>query len=162
MKTKLLLLALAPFCMAEETIITGTVQSKCVINVDTTGVYGNPTVDKLSTAVADGGVQPVIRYDVVAGNSYLARITTPLDFSSSPILNDVVNWTGSTSVKEVSDAAMSDYDTNKIEYNSTSEFDLHTAGSVWFKVDSTAEYGYGKALPSGTYTSIVQADCIAK
>lgn len=156
------MLLLSSFCFAEETIITGTVQSKCIINVDTKGVYGNPTIDKLSTNTNDGGVQPVIRYDVVVGNSYLAKVTTPVSFSSSPVLTDVVNWDGTVTVKEVSDAAMSDYETNKIEYNSTSEFDLHTAGSVWFKVDSTAEYGYGKALPSGTYTSIVQADCIAK
>lgn len=153
MKTRYLLLLVAPFCVAEEAVITGNVQSKCVINVDTYGVYGNPTVDKLSTAPADGGINPVIRFDVAVGNSYTARLTTPTDFSSSPTLTDVVNWTGSTSVKEVSDAAMSDYDTNKVEYNATSEFDLHTAGSVWFKVDSTAEYGYGKALPGGTYTA---------
>ena len=161
MKIKYLLLLVAPLCMADEAVITGNVQSKCVINVDSTGVYGNPTVDKLSTTPADGGVNPVIRFDVAVGNSYTARLTTPTDFSSSPVLNDVVNWTGATSVKEFSDAAMSDIDSNKVEYNSTSEFDLHTAGTIWFKVDSTAEYGYGKALPGGTYTAIVQADCIA-
>lgn len=162
MNVKYLLLLVAPLCVADEAVITGNVQSKCVINVDTYGVYGNPTVDKLSTAAADGGVNPIIRFDIAVGNSYTARLTTPTDFSSSPVLNDVVNWTGSTSVKEFSDAAMSDIDSGKVEYNATSEFDLHTAGSIWFKVDSKAEYGYGKALPGGTYTAIVQADCIAK
>lgn len=162
MKIKYVLLVFAPIVCAEEVIITGNVQSKCVINVDVAGVYGNPTVDKLSTAPADGGVLPVIRYDVVVGNTYNAHISYPIDFSSSPNLNDVVNWSGDVSVKEFSDAAMSDIDSNKISFNNTKEFDLHTAGSIWFKVDSVAEYGYGKALPSGTYTSIVQADCIAK
>lgn len=157
----LFLLFTAPLCLAEEAIITGNVQSKCVINVDTVGVYGNPTVDKLSTAPADGGVQPIIRYDVAVGNTYTARLTTPTEFSSSPVLTDVVNWTGQTSVQEFSDAAMSDIDSNKVEYNATSEYNLHTAGSIWFKVDSTAEYGYGKALSGGTYTAVVQADCIA-
>jgi hypothetical protein len=148
--------------MAEDVVITGNVQSKCVINTDVAGVYGNPTADKLSTAPADGGVIPVVRYDVSLADAYTARITTPTSFSTSPALSDSVTWTGSTSVLEVSDAAMSDYDTNKVEYDATTEYDLHTAGTTWFKMTSTAEYGYGKALPSGTYRAIVQAECIAK
>lgn len=142
--------------------ITGNVQSKCIINSDVLGVYGNPTADKLSTDQADGGVQPIIRYDVSLAGSYIAKITTPTSFSTSPSLSDVVNWNGSASVSSVSDAAMSDYDSNKVVYDATSEFDLHTAGSTWFKVSSTATYGYNKAFPGGTYRSIVLAECISK
>lgn len=156
------LLCTVSLASAEDVVITGNVQSKCVINTDVAGVYGNPTADKLSTAPADGGVIPVVRYDVSLADAYTARITTPTSFSTSPALSDTVTWTGSTSVQEVSDAAMSDYDTNKVEYDATTEYDLHTAGTTWFKMTSTAEYGYGKALPSGTYRAVVQAECIAK
>lgn len=162
MKYLALLALVSTTVVASETVITGNVQSKCVIHTDTAGVYGNPTADKLSTAVADGGVQPVIRYDVALGGAYTAKVTTPTSFSTSPSLSDNVAWTGSTSVKEVSDAAMADYDANKVTYDATTEFDMHTAGSTWFKVDSTAEYGYGKALPGGTYRAVVLAECIAK
>jgi len=156
------LVCLSAPTMAEDVVITGNVQSKCVINTDTAGVYGNPTADKLSTAPADGGVVPVVRYDVSLANAYTAKITTPTSFSTSPSLNDTVAWTGATSVLEMSDAAMSDYDTNKVIYDSTTEYDLHTAGSTWFKMDSTAEYGVNKAFPGGTYRAVVQAECIAK
>ena len=163
---KIALLVVAVICAtvvgAAEVPIEGNVQSKCVINTDIVGVYGNPTPDKLSTAAADGGVLPVVRYDVSLADAYVARITTPTSFSTSPSLNDVVNWTGSTSVKEVSVAAMADYETTKIVYGPTTEFNLHTAGSTWFKVNSTAAYGVGKALPGGTYRAVVNAECIAK
>lgn len=155
-------LTLATFATAEESIIEGNVQSKCVINTDVNGVYGNPTPSKLSTAPADGGVQPIIRFDVAVADYYIARITTPTSFSTSPTLNDVVNWTGSTVVGEVSDAGMSAYETAKVTYDSTTEFDLTIAGSTWFNVVSTAEYGFNKAFPGGTYRAIVQAECIAK
>lgn len=147
---------------AEEVPIVGNVQSKCVINIDTTGVYGNPTADKLSTTRADGGIEPIIRYDVSLADAYKAKVTHPNSFSTSPSLDDVVNWSGSTSVSEVSDAAMSGYDAAKVEFNNVTEFDLTEAGSTWFKVSSTAEYGFGKAFPGGEYRSIVQAECIAK
>jgi hypothetical protein len=138
------------------------VQSKCIINTDIAGVYGNPTASKLSTARADGGIMPIIRYDVSLADAYEAKITTPTSFSSSPSLNDTLTWTGSTSVKEMSDAAMADYETNKVEYNDTTEYSLHTAGTTWFEVSSTVEYGYDKALPGGTYRAVVLAECIAK
>lgn len=154
--------ALASVAAAQEAVIEGNVQSKCVINTDVQGVYGNPTPDKLSTVPADGGVEPVIRFDVAVADYYLARIVTPTSFSESPTLTDVVNWTGSTSVGEVSDAGMSGYDAAKVEYDATTEFDLTIAGSTWFKVTSTAEYGFGKAFPGGTYRTIVFAECIAK
>jgi hypothetical protein len=57
---------------------------------------------------------------------------------------------------------MSAYDTNKVTYDATSEFDLTIAGSTWFNVVSTAAYGFNKALPGGTYRAVVQAECIAK
>jgi hypothetical protein len=155
-------LLLSVSASAEEAVIEGNVLSKCIINTDVNGVYGNPSPDKLSTATSDGGVQSVIRYDVALADSYIARVITPTSFSTSPVLNDVVYWAGSTSVGEVSDATMSAYDTNKVTYEATTEFDLTVAGSTWFNVTSVAEYGYNRALPGGTYRAIVQAECIAK
>jgi hypothetical protein len=163
LKVLALVLTLTPaLAYAENTAIVGNVQSKCIINTDVAGVYGNPTADKLSTTRADGGVKPVIRYDVSLADAYIAKITTPTAFSSSPSLSDTVAWTGSTSVKEFSVAAMADYEQNKVEYDSTSEYSLHTVGTTWFEISSTAKYGYGKAFPGGTYRALVVAECIAK
>ena len=91
-------------------------------------------------------------------------MTTPNSFSSSPTLDDVVEWTSSTSVGETSDAGMSAFETNKVTYNNghSTEFDLTIAGSVWFNVSSVAEYGYGKAFPAGNYTALITAECIAQ
>jgi hypothetical protein len=147
--------------IAEDVNITGTVESKCLVTTDTVGIYGNPTPNILSTDGADGGVEPIVRYDVIIADYYKARITHPNSFSESPSLNDVVTWTGSTSVAEVSDAGMSAYDTDKIEYNNVTEVDLSIAGSTWFKVASEADYGYDKAFPAGTYRTVVSAECIA-
>jgi hypothetical protein len=142
--------------------ITGTVASKCVIVTDTAGIYGNPTSNKLSTDPADGGVVPIIRYDIIEADSYKAQISWPQEFTTSPVLNDVVNWTGSTEVFEISDAEMSLFETNKVEWNNVTEFDLTIGGSVWFKVNSTADYGYDKSFPGGIYRAAVLAECIAK
>lgn len=158
----LLLIVTPAMAYAEGTTITGTVQSKCQINTDVAGVYGNPTASKLSTARADGGVEPIIRYDVSLADAYIARIVTPTDFSTSPSLNDTLAWTGSVTVKEVSETAMADYEANKVTYDSTTDYNLHTAGTTWFQVSSAVEYGYGKAFPGGTYRSVVVAECIAK
>ncbi|MGB2376142.1 MAG: hypothetical protein ACPH55_00490 [Luminiphilus sp.] len=147
--------------LAEEAIITGNVESKCVINTDVNGVYGNPSSGTLSTLPADGGIMPIIRYDVALGDAYTAKITAPNGFSTSPSLSDVVSWTGDVEVNEVSDTAMADYETNKVQYEYTTEFDMHTAGTTWFKITSKAEYGYGKVYPQGTYRAIVMAECIA-
>lgn len=155
------LLALPMMAISEDVPITGRVTPKCVIYTETPGVYGNPTPSKLSTASADGGVQPIIRYDVVQAGYYKAIITVPNSFSSSPTLSDVVNWTGSVDVSRVTDAAMSAYSTSKLEYNNTTEITLTVPGSVWFKADSKAEYGYNKAFPAGDYRAIVTASCIA-
>ena len=157
--TALTVLALP--AIAEEAVITGNIESKCVINTDINGVYGNPVAGTLSTLPADGGVMPIIRYDVALGEAYTARVIAPNSFSTSPALDDVVIWTADVEVNEVSDTAMSDYETDKIQYEYTTEFDLHTAGSTWFKVTSKAEYGYGRSLPGGQYRAIVMAECIA-
>lgn len=161
---KLAIMALAFTAMsieAEEAVITGNIESKCVINTDINGVYGNPVAGTLSTLPTDGGVMPIIRYDVALGDAYTAKITAPSSFSTSPTLNDVVNWTAEVEVSEVSDTAMADYETDKVEYEYTTEFDMHTAGTTWFKVTSKAEYGYGKSFPGGQYRAIVLAECIA-
>ena len=147
--------------IAEDVTITGTVASKCVITTDTVGIYGNPTPSELSTAPADGGVLPIVRYDLLQANFYKARITYPEAFSESPALSDVVTWTGDVTVAEVTDAGMSAYDAAKVEFNNVTEVDLTIAGSTWFQVESTADYGVGKAFPAGTYRAVVSADCIA-
>jgi hypothetical protein len=144
-----------------EVPVTGTVESKCLITTDTIGIYGNPSPSVLSTAQADGGVNPIIRFDVLQASFYKARIVHPNGFSESPALNDTVTWTGETSVAEVSDAQMSAYDNNKIEFDNVTEVDLSIAGSTWFKVESEAVYGVGKAFPAGTYRTVVGAECIA-
>lgn len=142
--------------------ITGTVQSKCVVTTDTNGIFGNPSPSVLSTAPADGGVQPIVRYDVVRADYYKAFITYPNAFSESPALTDVVNWTGDVTVAEVTDALMSAYDNDKIQYDNVTEVSLSVAGSTWFTVESQADYGFDKALPAGTYRAVVQAECIAQ
>jgi hypothetical protein len=57
-------LGVATQAYATNTPITGNVESKCSIYTDRPGVYGNPTPDELNTAPADGGVHPVVRFDV--------------------------------------------------------------------------------------------------
>lgn len=155
------LLAIPLLSVAQDVPITGTVSSKCIIYTETPGVYGNPSPNVLSTLPADGGVQPVIRYDVLQSGYYKAVITTPNNFSSSPTLPDNVTWTGSVDVSRVTDAAMSAYSTNRVVYGNTTEIVLSVPGSVWFKAESKAEYGYNKAFPAGTYRAMVTASCIA-
>ena len=146
---------------AAQTEISGTVDSKCIIVSETSGVYGNPSPNLLTTDPTNGGVKPIIRYDVISADFYKAKITYPNSFSASPSLDDVVNWDGGVTVSEVSDAGMSAYDNDKIEYNNVTEIDLTIAGSTWFKVASTANYGYDKAFPAGQYRAVVTAECIA-
>ena len=168
MKMKKLLLipalAVAASTAGADIPITGFIESKCVIQSDTPGRFGNPTVDKLSTKAADGGVMPIIRYDIITASKYKAVITTPTNFSASPSLSDTIDWTSTTIAGQMSDAAMSVFNTNKAIYNNghTTEFDLVKAGSVWFNVTSEAEYGVGKSFPSGNYTALIVAECIAK
>ena len=166
MKNKLIVLAAimaAPVLATATTPISGTVASKCVVVTDTDGVYGNPSATKLSTSASDGGVLPIIRYDIITASAYNARITTPISFSSSPALgSETVTWTGSTVANQMSDACMSVFNTNKVVYNNSSEFPLTIAGSVWFDVSSVATYGYNKAFPAGSYSAVVTAECIAQ
>lgn len=146
---------------AAEVPIRGVISSKCVINTDTVGIYGNPTPGTLSTAVADGGAPAVIRYDVVQAGYYKATITVPNAFTSSPSLSDSVTWAGGVTVSRVTDPAMSAYTTNKRVYNNITEIDLSVPGTVWFAATSKAEYGFDKSFPAGEYRAIVLAECIA-
>lgn len=162
MLKKALVLACLPLvAVAEDAPIYGSVESKCVITTDTPGVYGNPSPSVLSTAPADGGVEPIVRYDVLVADYYKATISVPSDFSTAPALSDSVTWSGDVTVGEVSDTAMSGYDTAKRLYNNITEYDLTVAGSTWFKVSSSATYGFDKSFPAGDYTAIVEAECIA-
>lgn len=160
-KSLLLTLALCFSAQAAEVPIRGMVTSKCVINTDTPGVYGNPAPGQLSTDRADGGITPIIRYDVVEAGFYKALITVPGTFTSSPALTDSVTWTGSVAVSKVTDAGMSAYTANKRVYNNTTEIDLSLPGTVWFSATSKAQYGYNKSFPAGEYKAVVLAECIA-
>lgn len=148
---------------AAEVPITGSVESRCVITTDTPGFYGNPNAYTLTTTPADGGVKPVVRFDVTLANAYYAQITTPTSFDSSPSLNDTVTWTGSTTVSAVSDATgMAGYETAKTTFGSTTQYDLTATGSTWFESSSTATNGGSKAFPGGNYVANVEAVCVAK
>jgi len=143
--------------------ISGTVQSRCVITTDTPGTYGNPNAYTLTTAASDGGVQPIVRYDVTLADAYYAQITTPTSFATSPSLSDTVTWTGSTEVSSVSDATnMAGYEAAKTTFGQTTQFDLTATGSTWFKSTSVATYGGNKAFPGGNYSATVEAVCVAK
>ena len=120
MKKPLIILAalLTVPAVSATTPISGMVASKCIVTTDTDGVYGNPSATKLSTASSDGGVLPIIRYDIITASAYNAKITTPMSFSSSPALgSETVTWTGSTVANQMSDAGMSVFNTNKVVYN---------------------------------------------
>lgn len=154
--------AIASSSLAAETPITGNVSSKCSIYTDVAGVYGNPNPDELSTLPADGGVMPVLRYDVSIANYYTAKIAYPIEFTTSPSLTDSLTWTGQVEVATMSDATgMADYETNKVTYDNVTEYDLTAAGSTWFKVTSGVTYGVDKSLPGGEYKAVVTALCVA-
>ena len=152
---------LAGLAGAESVPITGSVSSKCSIYTDTAGVYGNPTPDALSTDPVDGGVFPVVRYDVTAADYYTAKISWPQEFATSPTLTDALNWDGEVTVSSTSDALMSGYEAAKVEYNNVTEYDLSVAGSTWFQIDSEVTYGFGKSFPGGEYSANITAECIA-
>lgn len=157
------ILATATFANAEEIPINGVVQSKCIIQTDVAGSFGNPNAYTLSTAPADGGEPAVVRFDVTLADAYYAEITAPTEFSSSPTLPDTVTWTGDTEVKAVSDATgMGTYEQDKVEIGMMDRYDLTATGSTWFKTSATATMGGSKAFPGGNYTALVQAECIAK
>lgn len=146
-----------------QTEINGTVQSRCIIQTDNPGTYANPNAYTLTTAPADGGEVARIRVDVSLADAYYVAITAPEEFSSSPALPDQVTFSGDTEVDAVSDATgMGSYETNKTELGMTDRYDLTATGSTWFKTSSLAAMGGSKAFPGGNYTSIVEAECIAK
>lgn len=157
-------LMLVPFAtIAAEVPITGTVESRCIIETDRAGFFGNPNAYTLSTAIADGGQPATVRFDITLADAYFADITPPTDFSSAPNLPDQVTWTGSVSVKSVSDATgMGTYETDKVEIGDTDRYDLTATGSTWFNIDATATMGGNKAYAGGTYTAMAEASCIAK
>jgi len=157
-----LLLTSTAAVLAAEAPISGNVQTRCLITTDTNGVFGNPTPSKLSTASADGGVVPVVRYDVTLADSYLAKVTTPTSFTSNPSLVDSVTWTGSTTVTNTTDVGMAGYEAAKVVYGSTTQYDLTIAGSTWFSSEAAAVYGVSKSFPGGSYTAVIVAECIAK
>lgn len=154
-------LLLATTAFAEESPIEGSVSSKCSIYTDVAGVYGNPNPNELSTTAADGGVEPIIRYDVSIADYYTAKISWPTAFTSSPSLTDSLTWDGEVTVSSTSDAGMSGYEAAKVEYDNHTEYALTVAGSTWFAVSSNVTYGVDKALPGGTYKANVVALCVA-
>jgi hypothetical protein len=166
LKKASIIIAMSLFTLSAQAVdvpISGTVQSRCVITTDTPGTYGNPNAYTLTTSSSDGGVQPIVRYDVTLADAYYAQITTPTSFSSSPSLTDTVTWTGSTEVSSVSDATnMAGYESAKTTFGQTTQFDLTATGSTWFKSTSVATNGGNKAFPGGNYSSTVEAVCVAK
>jgi len=161
--TTTLLSMAASTAFAQNTPITGVVESRCIIQTDMSGTYGNPNAYTLTTTPADGGEMPVIRIDVSLADAYYVSITPPQEFSSSPSLPDQVTWVGDTEVLTVSDATgMGNYETDKVELGLTDRYDLTATGSTWFKTSSTATMGGNKAFPGGNYTALVTAECIAK
>jgi len=153
----------ALYANAAEVPINGTVQSRCIITTDTTGVYANPNAYTLTTDPTSGGQLPIVRFDVTLADAYYAEITAPSEFSTSPTLPDVVTWTGDTEVSAMSDATgMGSYETNKVELGMTDKYDLTATGSTWFKTSSTAVLGGNRAYPGGNYTALVEASCIAQ
>ena len=148
---------------ANEAPINGVVQSRCIIQTDSAGTFGNPNAYTLTTASADGGEEAVIRVDVSLADAYYVSITAPQDFSSSPALPDQVTFDGDTTVKAVSDATgMGSYETSKVELGMTDRYDLTATGSTWFATSSIAIMGGSKSFPGGNYTAMVFAECIAQ
>ena len=143
--------------------INGTVQSRCIITTDTSGVYANPNAYTLTTDPASGGQLPVVRVDVTLADAYYVEITAPNQFSSSPSLPDIVTFTGDTEVSAMSDSTgMGSYEANKVELGMTDKYELTATGSTWFKTSSEATMGGNKSFPGGNYTALVEAECIAK
>ena len=150
--------------LAENIDITGTVQSRCTVNVDTPGAYGNPNAYTLTTAPASAGQEPIVRFDVSLANAYKAEVSYPTSFSSSPSLSDTVAWTGAVTVAQTSTSDMSGYQAASSIAGSKRTYALTVAGTTWFKSTSIATYGGGqaKAFPGGAYKSYLLASCVAQ
>ncbi len=148
------------------TNINGNVESRCTVNTDTVGYYGNPNAYTLTTLPASAGQVPVVRIDTSLANAYKAQISYPTSFSSSPSLGDTVVWTGAVAVAQTSSNDMSGYQaaSTTADGGAMRIYNLVHAGATWFSVSSQATYGGGqqKAFPGGSYTAVVVAECIAQ
>ena len=148
------------------TNINGNVESRCTVNTDTVGYYGNPNAYTLTTLPASNGQVPIVRVDTSLANAYKAQISYPTSFSSSPSLGDTVVWTGAVAVDQTSVNDMSGYQaaSTTSDGGAMRIYNLTHAGTTWFSVSSQATYGGGqqKAFPSGSYTAVVVAECIAQ
>jgi hypothetical protein len=148
------------------TNINGNVESRCTVNTDTVGYYGNPNAYTLTTLPASNGQVPVIRVDTSLANAYKAQISYPTSFSSSPSLGDTVVWTGAVAVDQTSSSDMSGYQAASTlsDGGAMRTYALAHAGTTWFSVTSVATYGGGqqKAFPGGSYSAVVTAECIAQ
>lgn len=149
---------------AENIDITGNVQSRCTVNTDTPGVYGNPNAYTLTTAPASAGQKPIVRVDTTLANAYNAVISYPTSFASSPSLGDTIAWTGAVAVVQTSSSDMSGYQDGSSTTGAARTYPLSIAGTTWFEIESQATYGGGqnKAFPGGSYTAHVVAECIAQ
>ena len=149
---------------AENIDISGTVESRCTVNTDTPGYYGNPNAYTLTTLPASAGQEPIVRFDVTLADAYFAQVSYPTSFSSSPSLPDTVSWTGEITVDQTGSADMSGYQAASTTTGSMRQYALTVAGATWFKSTSVVAYGGGanKAFPSGAYKAVVLAECIAQ
>ena len=148
------------------TNINGNVESRCTVNTDTAGYYGNPNAYTLTTLPASAGQVPIIRIDTSLATAYKAQISYPTSFSSSPSLSDTVVWTGAVAVAQTSSTDMSGYQaaSTTADGGAMRIYPLSIAGATWFSVSSVATYGGGqqKAFPGGSYTAVVVAECVAQ
>ena len=148
------------------TNINGNVESRCTVNTDTVGYYGNPNAYTLTTLPASNGQVPIVRVDTSLANAYKAQISYPTSFSSSPSLGDTVVWTGAVAVDQTSSSDMSGYQAASTlsDGGAMRTYALAHAGTTWFSVTSVATYGGGqqKAFPGGSYSAVVTAESIAQ
>ena len=146
------------------TNIVGSVESRCTVDTDTPGAYGNPNAYTLTTAPASAGQVPIVRFDVSLADAYYAQVSYPTSFSSSPSLSDSVTWTGAVTVVQTSTSDMSGYQAASTTTGAMRQYALTVAGTTWFDATSIATYGGGqnKAFPGGSYSSVVVAECVAQ
>tara|TARA_R110002074_G_C12496164_1_gene662193 strand:+ start:1409 stop:1912 length:504 start_codon:yes stop_codon:yes gene_type:complete len=167
MKKLLITIALmlgATTAYAENIDISGTVESRCTVNTDTPGYYGNPNAYTLTTVPASAGQVPIVRFDVTLADAYFAQVSYPTSFSSSPSLSDTVAWSGAVTVVQTGSADMSGYQAASTTTGSMRQYALTVAGATWFDATSIVTYGGGqnKAFPGGAYKAVVLAECIAQ